>query len=132
MDNEVKTIVVNAFGGPGAGKTTCCFDIAGSLKKKGFCVEYASEYAKDLVYDGETKLLGSGTVDSQRKLLIEQNKRIERYIGKADIVVTDSPLILNLMYLKEKYPEYEKEVIDMFNKNVNFNFFVERNTKAFE
>ena len=42
------TIVINAFGGPGSGKTTACFQIACELKKKGYVVEYVPEYAKEL------------------------------------------------------------------------------------
>ncbi len=32
-----KTIVINAFGGPGAGKTTACLDITSMLKKTWIC-----------------------------------------------------------------------------------------------
>ena len=31
----MKTLIINAFGGPGVGKTTCCWQIASELKKKG-------------------------------------------------------------------------------------------------
>lgn len=41
------TVIVNLFGGPGAGKTTCAWEIAAELKKAGLVVEYVSEVAKD-------------------------------------------------------------------------------------
>ena len=44
-----KTIVVNLFAGAGAGKTTCAWEIASELKKRGIETEYVSEYAKELV-----------------------------------------------------------------------------------
>lgn len=32
---EKNTLVVNLYGGPGAGKTTCSWEIAAELKKRG-------------------------------------------------------------------------------------------------
>ena len=43
----MRTLIVNAFGGPGVGKTTCCWEIASELKKRGIITEYVSEYAKE-------------------------------------------------------------------------------------
>lgn len=51
------TIVINAFGGPGSGKTTSCMNICAELKKQGFNAEYVQEYAKELVYDKNFELL---------------------------------------------------------------------------
>lgn len=121
----MESLVVNAFGGPGAGKTTAAWNIAADLKKKGYVVEYVPEYAKELVWEGNTELL-NGSIINQAHLLREQNHRIERLIGKAEIIITDSPLLLNLIYLKEMNPAYEKEVLELHNKYSNFNFIVER------
>lgn len=50
-NSDKNTIVINAFAGPGAGKTTSCLEVAEKLKKQGFVTEYVQEYAKELVYD---------------------------------------------------------------------------------
>lgn len=120
-----KTIVVNAFGGPGAGKTTAAWHIAAELKKKGLVVEYVPEYAKELVWDENFKLL-DGSKESQSHIFYEQKKRVDRLIGKVDVVVTDSPILLNTMYLKEPDQDYENSVLKAFSKYENFNFVVMR------
>ena len=45
----MNTLVVNAFGGPGVGKTTFAWEIASLCKKLDLPVEYICEYAKELV-----------------------------------------------------------------------------------
>ncbi len=124
-DKQINTIVVNAFGGPGVGKTTCSWEIASELKKQGLCVEYVSEYAKELVWDDNLQML-DGTVEHQKVLLDEQEKRIQRLIGKADVVVTDSPLLLNLTYCRDCPEDYKQAVLDRFNSYNNFCFLVKR------
>lgn len=47
-NSDKNTIVINAFAGPGAGKTTSCLEVAEKLKKQGFVTEYVQEYAKEL------------------------------------------------------------------------------------
>ena len=132
MENHKNTIVVNAFAGAGAGKTTCAWEISAELKKQGLCVEYVSEYAKELVWDEKYELL-DGSEKNQRMLLNEQEKRIKRLIGKVDVVVTDSPILLSLLYCKAPTKEFHKEVLDCFNQYQNFNFFIECDlSKEFE
>ena len=97
---EHKTVVVNLIAGPGAGKTTCAWEIAEKLKKQGYVAEYVSEVAKEYVWDERYDLL-DGSFEHQKSLFDEQKHRIDRLIGKVDFVVTDSPLILNSVYLAE-------------------------------
>ena len=53
----MNTMVVNCYAGPGAGKTTCAWEVASQLKKKGINTEYVSEYAKELVWEGKYDVL---------------------------------------------------------------------------
>ena len=123
--NNRQTIVVNLFAGPGAGKTTCAWEIASELKKKGIETEYVSEYAKELVWDNRLDIL-DGSLEHQKILYSEQLRRVQRLIGKVEVVVTDSPPLLALMYLKERAPEFEQTVLSDFAKNRNFNLFINR------
>ena len=59
-----KTIIVNLFAGAGAGKTTCAWEIASELKKRGIETEYVSEYAKELVWDNNMEML-DGSIGPQ-------------------------------------------------------------------
>lgn len=88
------SLVVNAFGGPGAGKSTACFHIVEELKKMGYVTEYVSEYAKDLVWDENFQLL-VGTEVHQLEILKEQLHRLDRLYGKVDFIVTDASILLN-------------------------------------
>ena len=119
------TIIVNLFAGPGAGKTTCAWEIASELKKRNIQAEYVPEYAKELVWDEKRELL-DGSLKNQRKLFQEQNHRLARLIGKVDVVVTDAPILLNQVYLKEPNPDFQKEIMDTFHSYHNFNLFVKR------
>ena len=93
------TLIVNLFARPGGGKTTCAWDIASKLKQRGIEAEYVSEYAKELVWDGKTEML-DGSLKNQKKLYDEQNRRVQRLLGKVDVVVTDSPAILSCYLCK--------------------------------
>jgi len=128
--NNRTTIVINAFGGAGAGKTVACMDICQQLKKQGYNAEYVSEYCKDLVYENSDML--SGTAKNQFKILQEQMRRVDRLIGQVDFVVTDSPILLNSIYNKELTPEYEEMVTSLFNQYDNFTFVVERDKTHFQ
>ena len=53
---DTKTIVVNLFGEPSAGKSTAAMDITARLKRKGINAEYISEFAKDKVYENNPEV----------------------------------------------------------------------------
>lgn len=129
LQNGKSTVLINAYAGAGAGKTTSCMDICAGLKKAGYSAEYIQEYAKELVYDGSNLL--DGTAEHQYEILKEQLKRQDRFMGKVDFIVTDSPILLNGMYNKELTPEYSdmlKQLHDQYETAgaKNFNFFVTR------
>lgn len=125
------SLVVNAFAGPGAGKTTCCLEIAEKLKKQGYVVEYVQEYAKELVWEKNFSLL-DGTQKNQLLLLDEQMKRVDRLYGRVDFIITDSPLLLNGIYNKELTEDYSKMLSDLTNQYDNFSFFVKRDLNHYE
>lgn len=134
--SDKHTIVINAFDGPGAGKTTSCLEVAEKLKKQGFVTEYVQEYAKELVYDNNLIML-DGHYEHQFDILKEQVKRINRLYGKVDFILTDSPVLLNNTYLNEDkgtndYVAYCENVKKIYTLYDNFNYFVERDKSAFE
>lgn len=56
-DNGQKTLVINLFGGPGAGKSTFCASVFADLKWRDINCEMALEYAKDRVWEGSFNVL---------------------------------------------------------------------------
>lgn len=137
----MKTIVVNAFGGPGAGKTTAAWEICSELKKAGILAEYVSEYAKELVYEmnspykGESdraKQLLNGTMDSQSVLFAEQKHRVDRLMGQVAVIVTDSPILLSAIYANDATQEFTDNIVRQFCDYTSFNFIVKRDDVSFE
>ena len=93
------TLIVNIYGGPGAGKSTTALQLVAELKKLGYHADYVSEVAKELVYAKDLEHL-DGTLINQSKILSEQKRRLDIMLDNVDVVVTDSPLLLNTVYLK--------------------------------
>lgn len=92
-----KPILINLYGGPGAGKTTTAMRVTGELKALGFEAEYIPEYARDLSL--EERL----TTTPQFDILMEQAKRILRTVGTGiEVIVTDSPVLLQSLYSKNE------------------------------
>lgn len=87
------TLIVNLYGGPGAGKSTTASKIFSILKDRNINCELVTEFAKDLVWSDNYKDLKDSLY-----VLANQNRRIKRLVGKVDVVVTDSPLLLSTIY----------------------------------
>lgn len=128
---EKTPVVINAFGGPGSGKSTACMDICQQLKKLGYNAEYVQEYAKELVYDKNWEML-DGSEAHQFEMLKEQVHRMDRLYGQADFIVTDSPVLLNTIYNQELTAAYSGMVQELHGQYHNFSFFVERDRTSFQ
>jgi len=134
---DTKTRVINILGGPGVGKSTIATGLYSLMMQKRISCELASEYAKDIVWEEHDFLFNNQII-----LFAEQFRRIYRLLDKVDYIITDSPLLLNAIYLKffyerteKKYfdPEYtylqEQFFLETFEQFRNLNFYIERNAK---
>lgn len=136
----MKTIVINAFGGPGSGKTTASWEICAELKKAGILAEYVSEYAKELVYEmngsgpltERAKVLLNNTQKSQAILFAEQKHRVDRLMGQVAVIVTDSPILLSAVYANDRTQEFEDNIIRQFCDYTSFNFIMSRDESSYE
>ncbi len=119
----IKPIVVNLFGAPGAGKSTGAAEIFAALKKAGINAELVAEFAKDKTWEHNTKALGV-----QEYVFGKQSYRLARCRDDVDVIVTDSPLPLSVIYnhnpaLGEAFNEV---VFAIFNTYNNFNYYINR------
>jgi hypothetical protein len=115
-----KTIVINLLGGPGTGKSTTAAAVFSELKCRGVDCELSSEFAKDLVWEQRYD-----TFKDQLYIFAKQAHRLFRLVGKVDVVITDSPLILTCFYGQNDQPlcDFCIDYVSRFN---NLNYFLIR------
>lgn len=118
---EFKTLVVNLFAGPGSGKSTLTAGVFFDLKMRGINCEMSLELAKELVYE-----LRYETFKDQIYIFGEQYHRIHRLLGKVEVIITDCPLLLTVIYDQEKRPELRNLVVSEHKKMWTYNVFVKR------
>lgn len=128
---KYNTIVINFFGGPGSGKTTCALEVTSELRKKGIEAEFVGEVAKELIYDGKEKLL-DGSFVNEVSILAEKFRRINRMYGQVDVIVTDAPIRQSIIYSKENLETLNTISDFLSEKFNNFNFFVERGNNQYQ
>ena len=115
------TLVVNLFAGAGAGKSTFSASLFAELKKRNIDCEIATEYAKDCVWEDRTEVF-----NHQLYITGKQYYRIARVIGKVDVIITDSPLLLGTVYDVDHNKNFRKYLLDIHNSWNNFNIFLMR------
>lgn len=115
-------IVINLFAGPGSGKSTTCAGLFSKLKLAGINCEMVLEYAKELVWENNLE-----TLDDQIYIFAEQLHRLNRLKDKVDVIITDSPLLLSIIYNKSNSLYFNRLVKEQFNKFNNINYYIKRN-----
>lgn len=120
------TLIVNLLGQPCAGKSTTAAGVFYRLKVAGVSVELVTEYAKDLTWEER-----HSTLKSQVYIFGKQLRNMERLIGKVDVIVTDSPLILSRYYSEKlqpgRYPDsFHAFVTEQFKAMGGINYFLRR------
>ena len=123
-----ETLVVNLFGGPCTGKSTMAADIFTALKRSQIRCELVTEYAKDKVWEDSAHVL-----NDQIYVFAKQNHRIRNLLGKVDVVICDSPLLISGVYAEPRmdhllYLSFDRLVRDVFSLVWNLNIYVNRDT----
>lgn len=126
IDKSRKAIIVNLFGGPGSGKSTGAAYIYSKLKMHGICAELVTEFAKDKFWE-ETV----ATFHNQLYIFAKQYFRITRCTEKVDVIITDSPILLSLIYKNENdmlSENFDKMALELFNSYDTYNVMLNRVT----
>lgn len=118
-----KALVVNLFGVPGAGKSTGAAYIFYRLKSAGVNAELVTEFAKDKVWEENDEVF-----KNQAYIFGKQSFKIARCADKVEVIVTDSPLPLSIIYNNDpKLTEnFNLSVMDVFNAYNNVNYLLLR------
>lgn len=121
-----KTLVINLFGTPSAGKSTGAAYIFAKLKMAGINAELITEFAKDKVWEENREVFKP---DNQLYIFAKQFFRMNRCSDKVDVIVTDSPLPLSAFYNKSEVlgDNFNNVVINCFNSFNNISYLVIRN-----
>lgn len=85
--------VINCFGAPNSGKTTLASHIYSICKSRGANCEKIEEVAKDIVYEKNRYKIWN-----QPYVFGNQLNRMIRVIEENDFIITDSPLLLAVIY----------------------------------
>lgn len=112
---------LNLYAGPGVGKTTLATAIFSELKFRNLNIEFVSEYAKEIAWQDNPDW-------DQDKIFLTQSTRM-KIASKVDFVITDGPLLQNLVYT------YDAKIIEAYlheySKYDNFNIFINRGPGAY-
>lgn len=114
-------VVVNLFGAPGTGKSTLAADLFARLKRLGVKCELITEFPKDCVYEGNMCALMC-----QEYVFGNQSYRMFRCSDKVDVIITDSPLPLSILYKSSRYLDesFDELIWKTFNHYVNINYLL--------
>ena len=104
--------------------------IVARLKEKNVDAEMVSEFAKELVYENRGE-----TMKDELYIFAKQSHRLFRVYGKVDVIVTDRPLILTVIYNNmygSKSPELDALVVSEFNKYNHINYYLHRTNPEYQ
>lgn len=119
------TLIIGAVAGPGAGKSTFSGGLFNILKEEGYNVEYVQEFAKTLTWEKNYEALKhqcyvTGTQQYAQNMLL----------GQVEAIITDSPILVGLMYYDEKNPQIRKAftdyIVESFKAQNNLTFYIKR------
>lgn len=116
------TKIINLYGSPGSGKSTIAAGLFYHMKMAGLNVELIQEYVKSKLFE-ETPY----PFKDQLYVFAKQNKKQRELNGKVDFIITDSPLLMSLIYNQTEVPLFNDLVLEYYSQYDNMNFLLKRN-----
>lgn len=116
-----KTLIVNLLAGSGAGKSTNAARLFAMLKDLGIETELVTEYVKDMIWEGRTKIF-----ECQPYIFGKQLYKLQRVCGNVDVIITDRPILLDIVYDPDQDEDFRKYVLKQHSKFNNLNVVLER------
>lgn len=122
-----KPKIVNCYGGPGTGKSTCAAALFAELKYRGVNCEIITEFAKDATWEGR----GPKVFQAQEYIFGKQHFRISRVCEQVDVLITDSPILMGIAYTPENFylPSMKTVIAEAYQNYDNLDIFLNRKKK---
>lgn len=116
-----KTLIVNLLAGSGAGKSTNAARLFAMLKDRRIEAELVTEYVKDMIWEGRTKIF-----ECQPYIFGKQLYKLQRVCGNVDVVITDRPILLDIIYDPEQDEDFKKYILKKHFQFNNLNIMLQR------
>jgi hypothetical protein len=124
--SNINKLIVNTYGGPGSGKSTAAASIYATLKRHHIDCELVTDFAKDMIIQGNTSAM-----NNQLYVWASQLYRNQCAYDRATVTISDTPILLGCIYNKDKTnflsPNLELVIFEQYRKMNNFNLMVPRN-----
>lgn len=116
------SIVVNLTGGPGVGKSTLAALLLYELRVLGYNAEPVSEYPKKASWEKNLSKTAYQPV-----IFANQAYQQNLLRGQTDIMISDSPLLLSLVYNADRTTDtFKKFVLEEFKSYQNLTYYIVR------
>ena len=122
--------IINLYSRPGGGKSSIASGLTYELKKRHLTVNNPYEFAKELSWENNLT-----AINDQLFVLANQHHGIVKSYNKVDYIVTDSPILLSLIYKNKytdnKYPSYlydeyfDKLILNIHRSYDSINIFLD-------
>lgn len=116
-----RPLIVNLWGSPGSGKSTTGAGLFHLLKLAGIRCELVTEWIKPKVYAKDVYV-----PTDQIYIFAKQRKSLLEIGSQVDVIITDSPLPLGIIYDKWNDWNLHSLIMQEFDKMDNINYFIKR------
>jgi hypothetical protein len=127
MRDKKQSMMISFFGGPGSAKSIMAAHVFALLKWEGVLAELSLEYVKTKLWENSLEIF-----NDQIYIFGKQYHSMFRLHGKVDVIVTDSPFLLGVIYDKTGNDTLAKLIIEEYKKLDTFNVFLERDNGRYE
>jgi len=117
-----KKLLINLFGGPSCGKTTAAADLFTSLKRNHIDCALVSEFATELILEGNDKSL-----QDQFYVSGNQYHRIKTAYESFAVTIVDSPLLLGIVYQQGLPAAFNELLMALHQSFHSLNVLLKRN-----
>lgn len=121
--------LIQIFGGPSAGKSVMAADLYSIMSRSSrfTTVELVQEYAKELVWQERFDEL-----KCQKLVTNGQISKLMPLNGKVDYLITDSPLLLGLVYAEDQKEVEDDILLNMARFDRVLSVFIDRGDSVFQ